>query len=365
MVFFAACTSESNENKNEVSEKMVTATLETQNTQSVEGEDAADDPAIWYNKNEPEKSLILGTNKRLGLEVYTLEGVRVASYNTGRQNNVDVRYGFQWGERVIDIAAASNRTKNRIDIWEIDADGSSFKLISDTSHRSGLEEVYGFCLYKRGSDSSFHAFVNGKDGRIEQWMLVPDSVNISLKLVKTYMAAGQVEGMIADDETGLLYVGEEDGGIFVYNTNIREGNIRYRIANSGEENADLKYDIEGLTIYFLPDGEGYLLASSQGNNRFAVFERKPKHKYLGYFTIGDGQIDGVKETDGIDVLNMPLGNKFPNGVFICQDGFNTENGRDVPQNFKLVSWDSIAVAFKPELLVEQPGSKSEFNSASF
>lgn len=349
---FAACTAKNSKNNSETSAYSVLASAETESTQSVEGEDAADDPAIWYNSKKPSQSLILGTNKRLGLEVYNLDGKRVGSFNTGRINNVDVRYALNWNGRKIDIAAGSNRTKSRIDIWEIDESGTGFRLISDTSHRSGLEEVYGFCLYKRHSDSSFHALVNGKDGTIEQWLLVPDSMQINLELVRTYVAAGQVEGMVADDETGLLYVGEEDGGIFVYDMKTSGRNDRYRIDQSGEENEDIQYDIEGLTMYYLPNGEGYLLASSQGNNRYAVFQRQAVHAYLGYFSIGDGQIDGVKETDGIDVLNMPLGNKFPNGVFICQDGFNTENGRDVPQNFKLVSWKDIAKSLNPELKVE-------------
>ncbi|QHC48451.1 phytase [Billgrantia tianxiuensis] len=36
--------------------------------------DAADDPAIWYNADAPERSLVLGTDKKRGLEVYDLQG---------------------------------------------------------------------------------------------------------------------------------------------------------------------------------------------------------------------------------------------------------------------------------------------------
>ncbi len=74
-------------------------------------------------------------------------------------------------------------------------------------------------------------------------------------------------------------------------------------------------DIEGLTIYYAPNGKGYLMASSQGNNSYAMYERQGKNRYVANFEITDGEkIDGTSDTDGIDVLGFGLGPKYPYGI---------------------------------------------------
>lgn len=50
-----------------------------------------------------------------------------------------------------------------------------------------------------------------------------------------------------------------------------------------------------------------------------------------------GPSNGCEDTDGIDIVPVPLGPHFPHGLFICQDG---DNG-DLPQNFKLVPLERI------------------------
>ncbi|MBC8110237.1 MAG: phytase, partial [Verrucomicrobia bacterium] len=58
-----------------------------------------DDPAIWINSENPEKSLIIGTDKNEdgALYVYDLQGKIVADKvirNLKRPNNVDIDYGL-------------------------------------------------------------------------------------------------------------------------------------------------------------------------------------------------------------------------------------------------------------------------------
>ena len=61
---------------------------------------------------------------------------------------------------------------------------------------------------------------------------------------------------------------------------------------------------------------GYLIASSQGDDRYAIYEREGDNKFIGRFAIVDSEkIDGTSSTDGIDVCNMNLGKNFSNGVF--------------------------------------------------
>ncbi|MCY7798621.1 phytase, partial [Bacillus haynesii] len=99
-------------------------------------------------------------------------------------------------------------------------------------------------------------------------------------------------------------------------------------------------------------GMSGLIASSQGDNRYAIYDRRRKNDYVTAFSIEDGkEIDGTSDTDGIDVIGFGLGKKYPYGIFVAQDGENTENGQPVNQNFKIVSWEKIADALddKPDI----------------
>ncbi len=62
------------------SSRTVVATVETQPVDDFG--DAADDPAIWIHPTRPELSLVIGTNKKRGLEVYDLAGRRIQSSPT-------------------------------------------------------------------------------------------------------------------------------------------------------------------------------------------------------------------------------------------------------------------------------------------
>jgi 3-phytase len=81
-----------------------------------------------------------------------------------------------------------------------------------------------------------------------------------------------------------------------------------------------------------------LIASSQGNNTFKVFERGGENRYeLDIDPLG-GRIDDVSDTDGIAVTGCPTSSQFAQGVFIVQDGDNAGGN----QNFKLYAWEDIA-----------------------
>ncbi|MEI6404131.1 MAG: phytase, partial [Actinomycetota bacterium] len=93
---------------------IVQAAAATEPVQTLD--DAADDPAVWVHPTDGSLSLVLGTNKKQGLEVYDLDGRRLQSLNDGLVNNVDVVQGPSgaW-------AAASNRTDQSVRVYDIDA----------------------------------------------------------------------------------------------------------------------------------------------------------------------------------------------------------------------------------------------------
>ena len=144
----------------------------------------------------------------------------------------------------------------------------------------------------------------------------------------------QTEGCIADPRTGTLYVGEEDAGIWAID--MMSGAKRMVAAI---DNKLLVADVEGLAI--APEGTdgGYLVASSQGDNAYAVF-RLPDVAPVGRFRIAQGAFGSVEETDGIELKGGNFGPQFPDGLFVAQDGEN----RPFAQNFKLVSWAEALAA---------------------
>jgi len=111
----------------------------------------------------------------------------------------------------------------------------------------------------------------------------------------------------------------------------------------GEGN--LTADVEGVSIYYGPNGTGYLIASNQGADNYAVYERQGDNKFLGHIHIVADEatgIDGASETDGLDVTSANLGPAFPHGAMIVQDGRNISP--DERQNYKIVPWERVASA---------------------
>lgn len=352
VLFFTSCTqiSQWGKSKSDYPCKEVQATVET-DIMDTSG-DSADDPAIWIHPTDASKSLIIGTNKKAGLVVYDLQGKEKQFMPIGRVNNVDTRYGFELGNGKVDIVAASNRSFNAISIFAIDPDSGFLRDIAARTIISGLDEVYGFCLYKSAASGKFYAFMNSKDGAVEQWELFATENNtIDAVKVRNFVVGKQTEGCVADDELGYLYIGEETFGIWKYFAEPHLPLDRKLVADTTEPY--LAHDIEGLTIYYGANGKGYLIASVQGLNTYAIYERNWKNKFIGCFSIGDGaEIDGVQETDGIDVSNFGFSNIYPNGFFIAQDGFNKTGSVDTMQNFKIVPWERIAGSFEKALLID-------------
>jgi 3-phytase len=305
-------------------------------------DDAADDAAVWVHPTDPEKSLLIGSNKRGGIVVFDLDGAERAFYPTGRINNLDVLYGFPLGNKRVDIVGCTNRSDQSVDLLAIDpetgvlTDVSAHALLVDTNQ---IKDIYGCCFYYRKKP---YFFINGKNGCVQQFEMVAASgQKIDLKLVRTLRFNTQTEGMVADEVYGMLYIGEEDQGVWKTSAEPDRGDTRTLLPLSGIDNPAIAFDVEGITLYKKGD-DGYLIVSAQGNFSYAVFERKGNNRYLGSFKIlGNDRIDGVEETDGIDVCAAPLGRLYPEGLFIAQDGYNYDSDTLQKQNFKMVRWEKI------------------------
>ncbi len=300
----------------------------------VSTEDAADDPAIWVHS---ESARIVGTDKNDetgGLYVYNLEGEIVQFLPDPTLNNVDIRYDFVLGDDTVDIAAASRRNDSTLALYAIDRQGR-FRRIDDGSIKTIAP--YGCCLFHDQTDNRYFYFVVAKTGEIEQWELSSGSDGLATAdPVRRLRIPSQGEGCVADDRTNLLYVGEENGGIWRFDALPDSDSAGTLLAEV--DSIRLVGDVEGLALYPVGAKDGYVIASSQGNNTFVVYGLTEDFPYLFSFglTSADG-IDAVTHSDGIEVTACPLGEQYPAGLFVAQDDENPEGN----QNFKMVGWDVI------------------------
>ncbi|MGW4403779.1 phytase [Nonomuraea sp. NPDC004702] len=361
------------------------------------GDANGDDPAIWVDPSDSEDSVVIATAKKGGLYVYDLDGQQLQHLpapaapgpddEAGRFNNVDVAYGF--GGR--DLAIVSDRGRDMLRIYAIsqghltDVTDPAAPFVFNTTQQqvNDAETAYGLTAWKDSTGT--YALVSRRHktsvGLVK--LLAKPGGKIGYQLVRTLTLPNsftlpngqtwspclepdeqaQVEGMVVDQERDVLYAAQEDVGIWrmradltgtpVLVDKVREYGVPGTYDPATEEctpGADPGYggthltaDAEGLTIYYREDGKGYLLASSQGDNTFAVYRREGSNAYLGQFRIGEANgIDGSEVSDGSTVLNVPLG-EFDEGMFIAHDGVNTPATADRENtNFKFADWGDIA-----------------------
>ena len=321
--------------------------------------DAADDPAVWVNESNPEASLIVATNKVRGFVVYRLDGAVVSTSDVGRVNNVDLRAGVDLGTEQAIVVAATNRTTRTIDVLALDPDRGDLTPLLETPLTPDFgAEPYGLCLYRPAASGELYVFANDLDGAVEQWQLDPDGAGgLTGSRVRSWAVGTQTEGCVADDANGWLFIGEEEVGIWRYDA-APEASESERVAvdrvGVGEpRGGHLSASVEGLSIYSPPGGgphDGFLVASSQGNDTYVVYDRAPPHTYRGTFRVGGsagagGTVDGAEDTDGLQIVSTPLGPRYPMGLLVVQDGSNrAPDASEANQNFKLVSWGDVLEA---------------------
>ena len=303
----------------------VTASGETQPVGTSRA-DAADDPAIWIDPASPGRALIIATDKKAGIHLYDLTGRDIAFIEGGLVNNVDVAG---------DIIVASDRNDGvnaHLAVFRLDPDAPAIAALGRAPAGGG--EAHGLCLKKTAPGAPITAALIVKDGTVRVGTLtLAASAAPDFAVRWEHKIPTQSEGCVFDGDT--LYVGEEDAGIWELRQDGRGAAARLV---APVDNQRLVADVEGLAIIG-HKGQRYLIASSQGDNAFAVF-RLPGVDYVGRFAVAAGRFGAVSETDGIEAAAGHFGPDFPDGLFLAQDGDNAPHA----QNFKLARWDHIAAA---------------------
>lgn len=288
--------------------------------------DAADDPAIWVDPTNPGRALIIATDKKAGLHVYDLTGKDRAFINGGLVNNVDV------AGNIIVASDRNDGVNAHLAVFRLDPDAPAIASLGRAA--AGTGEAYGLCLKRTAPGEPITAALIIKDGTVRV-----GTVGLAAGAAPTftvqweYKIPTQSEGCVFDGDT--LYVGEEDAGIWRLAPN--GGGVDAKLV-APVDNQRLVADVEGLATID-HKGRRYLLASSQGDNAYAVF-RLPEMDYIGRFAVAAGTFGATSETDGIEAVAGNFGPDYPDGIFLAQDGDNAPRA----QNFKLVHWGRIAAA---------------------
>ncbi|WP_055568047.1 phytase [Streptomyces atriruber] len=373
----------------------------------------ADDPAIWRNTADPARSLVIATAKEGGLRAYDLDARPVQSVAAppadgpddapGRFNNVDLVRGLKLSSGSADLAVTSDRGHDRLRFYRIDRDRSGGPLTdvtdpaappvfsADQAEINEQRTAYGLATWQDKASGRSYALVSRRERTsVALLELIPgQGGKVTYRKVRTLDLPSsfrlpngtswrpcaepgelpQVEGMVVDPSNGTLYAGQEDVGIWRLRADltgkpelvdkVREYGVPGVYDEETEEctpGADPGYggkritaDVEGLTLVDEADGDGYLLASSQGDNTFAAYDRElgDQNEYEGGFRVtpAGGALDGSEECDGAAALNEPLGPEYPHGLLVVQDGHDAPGDGDRPStDFKFVDLGKVMKA---------------------
>ena len=299
-----------------------------------------DDPAIYVNKRDAAASTVVTTMKNGGLRVYDLDGEEIQRIEPEgvRYNNVDVLYDVRVGWRKMDLAVASDRENDTLAIYRINK--RTGELTDVTSNKipasifgvdDGEATAYGLAAYTSLVTGESYVFVTQADGAsIAQLRLTTErggKVGFeTVRILDLPVAAGddpedyQAEGIVIDRETGIGYVAvEEELGLLSFEAELGGSDDFTVVADI--DSGLFEPDLEGVSIHYGENGEGLIVVSSQGDSSFTVFDRAGGG-YLGSFAIrGEGGIDGVEESDGLDIFSGALPG-FEDGLLVTQDGSN-------------------------------------------
>ena len=290
-----------------------------------------DDPAIWINPEDASQSIVFGTDKESDGAIYAfdLNGKIIESKTIRgiqRPNNLDLRYNFPVTDSTTtDIIAFTERERKMLRIYSVPdmkpLDGGGFPVFADDNDPNiDFQSPMGVSLYKSAIDSSFYAIVGRKSGPLENYLYQykittkSDSL-VGFDLVRKFgqfSGKKEIEAIAVDDAMGFIYYSDEGDGIKKYFAEPDKGNEQ--VSSFGF--ADFQNDIEGIAIATYEDGTGFLIVSDQQRGHFNIYDRKTNAfiKALNLTTT---------ETDGCDVVTVPLNSTFKNGLFVAMNDDGT------------------------------------------
>jgi 3-phytase len=295
-----------------------------------------DDPAIWVNPADAAQSLVVGTDKdeNGGLYVFDLKGKIIKSKTVKglkRPDNVDIAYGLPLNGKPTDIAVTTERLSHKLRIFSLPDmkpvdNGGIDVFVGETGPE--FRDLMGISMYKNKA-GQIYAIVGRKSGPKEgsylwQYLLTDDGKgNVKADLVRKfgqYSGKKEIEAIAVDNELGYVYYCDEQVGVRKYYADPEKGNQELSFFGQG----DFAVDNEGIAIYKTTADKGYILVSDQGAKQLKVYNRVADHKNgvdkhpllatIKYL---------ANQTDGIDVVSVPLNSDFKHGLLVAMSDDKT------------------------------------------
>jgi len=331
---------------------LVPSNLET--TPVLHSGDTMDDPAVWVNPTDSARSLVIGNDKGGALESYDLQGnlVQRLAFGSDFWGNVDVRPGVTIGGQTRDLVGAVQSSTQGggpggVRFYTVDATTRMLSPVTEGGTPVGSFGE-GFCMYQRPTTNSVYGFTITIQGLVRQFELVDVDGDGLLEgsPVRSFQVGSEAEGCVADDDTGALYISEEDVALWRYSAEPGGGTTREAVDVLTGAGGHLANDVEGVTLVDQPDGGGFIIASAQNvanpnASYFSVYERSARNDFVNTFRVANGtSSDDCDRTDGITAVTANLGPAFPRGIFVCQDN-NDLPGTSGNQNLKMVRLENV------------------------
>jgi 3-phytase len=321
----------------------------------------------------------------------------------GRYNNVDIAYGLRLGHRTVDVAVVSDRFNDQLRFFVVDpadadagtpltevtAPGQAFLFNPDRAAVDDEHTAYGLAVYQPRPGTAYAVVTQEGTTTIATALITAQGGAFGYSDVRHLDMPGelrlpdgttwvpceepgvlpQLEGTAVDQRNGAVYAAQEDVGLWRIQLPLgsRRPVLVDRVADFGihdvfdeeseecvpvDEDAtgfggpNLVADAEGVDVYYGHGATGYVIVSSQGDDRYAVYSTTGGNRSLGTFLVRGAGVDDVNGSDGLAVTNRPVG-RYRQGLIVSHDepetGAGVDEDRD-PTNFSLVDWADIANA---------------------
>jgi len=323
-----------------------------------------DDPAIWVHPGDPSRSLILGTMKVAApagaVVVCGMDGqIRQLVSGIDRPNNIDVEYAVALAGQAAGIAVATERLARQLRVFRIDPragrliDLGGIPILEGQPGEAGAP--MGIGLYRRARDGAVFAIVAPKEGPREGYLwqyrlLDAGSGRLQAKFVRrfgTFSATSvreenEIEAVAVDDALGYVYYADEADGIHKWHADPEHPDAGRELAHFAR--SGYRGDREGIAIYALSDGTGYIVGTDQldEDSEYHLYPREGTagnpHDHSREIAVLRG---GADATDGIEISSSALGPGLPNGVLVVMNSG--------PRNFLVFRWQDVVAAVKPAL----------------
>ena len=321
----------------------------------------------------------------------------------GRYNNVDIAYDLRLGGERVDVAVVSDRYNDQLRFFVIDSAGAdaatplrevtapeqAFLFNPDRVAVDEEHTAYGVAIWQPGDGSTYAAVTQEGTTMIATARIVARHGALAYTNVRHLEMPGtfalpdgttwvpceepgigpQLEGSAVDQRRGMLYAAQEDVGVWRVPLPLGRGEPKLidRVADFGihdvfnldTEECDpvdpdatgfggpnLVADAEGVDVYYASGRTGYVVVSSQGDDRFAVYSTVGTNRSLGTFKVAGVGVDDINGSDGLAITNRVVGD-YRQGLLVTHDepesGPGVDPDRD-PTNFSYVDWGQVALA---------------------